>query len=92
VPEAIRELDGGFFRVRIDRVNESERAYLRAMASLGAGPYTSGDVATKLGKKTSQVGPQREALIKRGLIYSHRYGEIDFTMPMFDEYIRRSLK
>jgi hypothetical protein len=31
------------------------------------------------------------ALIKRGLIYSHRYGEINFTVPMFDQFIRRSL-
>jgi hypothetical protein len=91
VPEAINELDGGFFRVRIDRVNESERSYLRAMASLGAGPYSSGAVAAKLKKTTTQIGPHREALIKRGLIYSHRYGEINFTVPMFDQFIRRSL-
>jgi AAA ATPase domain len=92
VPEAMRELDGGFFRVRVDRVNESERNYLRAMASLGSGPYSSGAVANKLGKTTGQVGPHREALIKRGLIYSHRYGEIDFTVPMFDQFIRGSIK
>lgn len=92
VPEAIRELDGGFFRVRIDRVNESERNYLRAMAALGKGPYNSGAVAAKLAKKATQVGPHRDALIRRGLIYSRRYGEIDFTVPMFDEYIRRSFQ
>jgi AAA ATPase domain len=90
VPEAISELDAGFFRVRFDRVNDSERNYLRAMASLGQGPYNSGAVAAKLNKKTAQVGPHRDALIRRGLIYSRRYGEIDFTVPMFDEYIRRS--
>jgi hypothetical protein len=62
------------------------------MATLGKGPYNSGAVAAQLAKKTTQVGPHRDNLIRRGLIYSRRYGEIDFTVPMFDEYIRRSLR
>jgi hypothetical protein len=92
VPEALSELDTGFFRVRLDRVNDSERNYLRAMASLGKGPYSSGEVAKLLHKTTTQVGPHRDGLIRRGLCYSQRFGEIDFTVPMFDEYIRRVFK
>ncbi len=91
VPIAIAELDTGFFRARLDRVSESERAYLRAMASLGAGPYTSGRVAAVLGKVTTQLGPVRESLIKRGICYSPRWGQIAFTVPMFDRYVRRAL-
>lgn len=92
-PVAMAELDSGFFRVRIDRTTDAERAYLRAMASLGGpGPYPSGDVAQALGKKkTSEVGPTRDSLIKRGLCYSPRWGEIAFTVPMFDEFVRRAL-
>jgi hypothetical protein len=89
IPIAIDELDTGFFRVRIDRTSDSERAYMSAMASLGAGPYGSGDVAAAMGKTTTQVGPVRDVLIKRGLCYSPRYGLIDFTVPMFDEFVRR---
>lgn len=89
IPIAIDELDTGFFRVRIDRTSDSERAYMSAMASLGAGPYGSGDVAAAMGKTTTQVGPVRDTLIKRGLCYSPRYGLIDFTVPMFDEFVRR---
>ncbi|MEA2022862.1 MAG: ATP-binding protein [Actinomycetota bacterium] len=89
IPIAIDELDPGFFRVRIDRTSDSERGYISAMASLGAGPYGSGDVAAAMGKTTTQVGPLRDALIKRGLCYSPRYGVIDFTVPMFDEFVRR---
>jgi hypothetical protein len=88
-PIAIDELDTGFFRVRIDRTTDGERSYLRAMASLGCGPYQSGDVAAALGKTTTQVGPHRDTLIKRGLCFSPRYGVIDFTVPMFDQFIRR---
>jgi len=91
IPIAINELDTGFFRVRINRTTDSERAYLAAMASLGAGPYGSGDVAAAMGKTTTQVGPHRDALIKRGLCYSPRYGVIAFTVPMFDEFVRRWL-
>jgi len=89
IPIAIDELDTGFFRVRIDRTSDSERAYISAMASLGEGPYESGAVAAAMGKTITQVGPVRDALIKRGLGYSPRYGVIDFTVPMFDECIRR---
>jgi AAA ATPase domain len=90
IPEARRELDAGFFRVRLDRVNDSERNYLRAMASLGSSPYASGDVAKALHKTTSQVATSREGLIRRGLCFSRRYGEIEFTVPMFDDYLRRA--
>ncbi len=90
IPEARRELDAGFFRVRLDRVNDSERNYLRAMAALGHGPYLSGDVAKSIGKNTSQLATSRESLIKRGLCFSRRYGEIEFTVPMFDDYLRRT--
>ena len=83
------ELDSGFFRVRMGRATDAERAYLAAMASLGLGPYRSGEVATAMGKTTTQVGPHRDALIKRGLCYSPRHGIIDFTVPMFDQFIRR---
>lgn len=90
-PIAIDELDTGFFRARIDRATDAERAYMRAMASLGGpGPYLSGDIAAALGKtRTSQVGPTRDSLIKRGLIYSPRWGLVAFTVPMFDAFVRR---
>ncbi len=89
---AIDDLDQGFFRARIDKTTDTERDYLRAMASLGgSGPYRSGDVSRRLGRKTTQTGPTRDSLIKRGLCYAPRHGELAFTVPMFDEFIRRTL-
>ena len=89
---AIEDLDQGFFRARIDKTTDAERDYLRAMAALGGpGPYKSGDVSRHLGKKTTQTGPTRDSLIKRGLCYAPRHGELAFTVPMFDEFIRRAL-
>ena len=89
IPVAVHELDSGFFRVRIGRTTNAERAYLAAMASLGPSPYGSGKVAAAMGKTTTEVGPYRDTLIKRGLCYSPRHGIIDFTVPMFDQFIRR---
>lgn len=89
---AIDDLDQGFFRARIDKTTDAERDYLRAMAALGGpGPYKSGDVSRYLGKKTTQTGPARDSLIKRGLCYAPRHGDLAFTVPMFDEFIRRAL-
>jgi hypothetical protein len=86
---ATAELDDGFFRVRTGRTSDPERAYLRAMAELGPGPARSGDVAALLAKKTTALGPTRDGLIRKALCYSPRYGEIDFTVPLFDGFMRR---
>ena len=90
-PHVTEELDGGFFSVRVGRTTKAEREYLRAMASLGRGPYRSGAVARKLHKSTQQVSTFRDSLIKRGLCYAPEHDVIDFTVPMFDEFVRRSL-
>ena len=91
IPIANDELDTGFFAVRFDRTTPAEREYLLAMASFGTGPYQSGDVARSMGKQTMQASPVRDSLIKRGLCYSPSYGVIDFTVPMFDQFVRRRL-
>jgi len=83
-------LDEGFFTFRTDRLPAAQRRYLRAMAELGPGEHASGEVAEILGMRSStQAGPTREALIRRGLIYSTRLGYADFTVPQFDVYLRR---
>ncbi len=89
IPVATAQLDDGFFRVRIGRTSNPERAYLRAMAELGPGPVRSGEVATMLGKTAQAVAPVRDSLIKKALCYSPRRGELDFTVPMFDGFMRR---
>jgi hypothetical protein len=89
IPVATAGLDDGFFRVRTGRTSDPERAYLRAMAELGSGPARSGEVAALLHKRTTALGPTRDGLIKKALCYSPRWGEIDFTVPLFDEFMKR---
>jgi hypothetical protein len=86
---AISALDESFFRVRFDRCTPSEKRYMRALADLGEGPKRSGDVAERLGLKVTSLGPTRSKLIAKGMIYSPQHGETAFTVPLFDEYMRR---
>jgi len=82
-------LDRDFFRVRLDRLTPKEREYLRAMADLGPGPHRSGDIAAELGVRVESVGPRRGGLIRKGMIYSPAHGVTAFTVPLFDEFLKR---
>lgn len=88
---AVARLDKNFFRVRFDRCTPSEKSFLRAMAELGAGPQRTGDIAGVLGLKVTSLGPVRAKLIKKGMIYSPAHGDMAFTVPLFDEFMRRAI-
>lgn len=87
---ALRRLDDGFFRVRFDRLTPKERDYVIAMASLGKAPYRSSDVAEALGESVQTLGPRRAQIIKKGMIYSPAHGDIAFTVPMFEDFLKRT--
>lgn len=88
-PLAIAALDESFFRVRFDRMTVAEKIFLRAMADLGAGPHRSGDIAGRLGRTSQSLGPIRSSLITKGMIWSPNHGDTAFTVPMFDQYMKR---
>jgi hypothetical protein len=96
-PEAEAELAVGFFGSRYERATPGEREYLRAMADAAAelheetdevGSVPTADVAAVLGKKPQSLSPARDALLKKGLIYSGERGRIAFTVPHFGRYLR----
>ncbi len=91
-PAAGQTLDAAFFAARIARIPSSEVAYVRALASLGPGPHRSGEVADAAGKSTSSVAAFRDRLIGEGVIFAPRYGWVEFAIPHFDEYVRRTLR
>jgi len=88
--EAIRGLDRDLFRVRFDRLVPSEKNFLRAMAELGPGPHRIGEIASLLNIKIGSASPVRSKLIKKGMIYSSAHGELSFTVPLFDEFMKRA--
>ena len=86
---ATAALDADFFQVRIDRLTPTEKRYLRGMAQLGPGPHRSGDIAQALGRGVQSLAPTRSQLIEKGMIWSPGHGDTAFTVPMFDEFMRR---
>ncbi len=88
---AIAALDASFFRVRFDRLTPAEKRYLRAMAELGPGPHRSGDIAEALHRSVNTLAPLRAQLIAKGMIWSPAHGDTAFTVPLFDEFMKRSL-
>lgn len=89
--DVIPRLDKNFFRVRFDRLTPSEKNFLRAMAGLGPGAHRTADIAETLGVKIASIGPVRAKLIKKGMIYSPAYGDMAFTVPLFDEFMLRAI-
>ena len=87
----IAGLDESFFKVRLERTTPSERRYLRAMADLGPGPHRSGDIANQLLKTVSTQAPVRSSLIRKGIVWSPTHGDTAFTVPLFHEYLLRTL-
>ncbi|GIF07678.1 ATP-binding protein [Actinoplanes siamensis] len=94
-PEAESELAVGFFGSRFERATPAEREYMRAMATLSGDPgndmdaaVPTSDIATSLGRKPASLSPARDALIKKGLIYSGERGTVAFTVPHFGRYLR----
>lgn len=86
---SIAALDESFFRVRFDRLTLSEKRYIRAMAALGPGPHRSGAVAGILNRAVEALAPTRSQLIVKGMVWSPNHGDTAFTVPLFDEFMRR---
>ncbi len=87
--QALADLDASFFRVRFDRLTPTQKRYMRAMAELGPGPHRSGDIAHILNRKVTTVAPMRNTLIAKGMIYSPAHGDTAFTVPLFDDFMKR---
>jgi GTPase SAR1 family protein len=87
----VAHLDRSFFRVRFDRCKPVQQKYLRAMAELGPGPHKTGDIAAALGCEPPQVAATRAQLVSLGMIWSQRHGETAFTVPLFDEFMKRQM-
>lgn len=89
-PGAADELAVGFFGSRFERATPAEREYLCAMAELSEddAEVASSEVAKSLGRKPQSLSPARDALMKKGLVYSGERGKVAFTVPHFGRYLR----
>ena len=86
-----KRLDENFFHARLERLTAGEKDFLYGM-SLCSGNIHVADVAKALGSNVASLSKRRASLLAKGMIYSPRYGELAFTVPMFGQYMRRSRK
>jgi hypothetical protein len=84
------ELDRRFFRDRYEKATEAEQIYMAAMADLGDGGHTSAEIARKMGVEQRDVSVRRAGLIEKGLIFNPVGTQLDFTVPQFAAYLRRT--
>lgn len=91
VAQGTNDLDNGFFRVRWDRATRAEQSYLRAMATDGDEGSSSSEVAARLSRKPTSLGPTRASLIAKGLIYAPEHGIVAFTVPGMAAFIGRQI-
>jgi len=81
-----RELMSEAFRDALNRVP-------LIVSSGGLGPteddLTRETVAELLGRNPQSLSPARDALLKKGLVYSGQRGRIAFTVPHFANFLRK---
>lgn len=87
--ETLASLDDGFFKVRIDRLTKAEIQFVKAMADLGDGPYAMAEIAQAMQRTQKSLGPTRASIIAKGMIFSADHGYLDFSVPLFAEFMRR---
>lgn len=89
IPKFFATLDEGFFRVRYERCSEADKRFIFAMVACGTLPCTISNIAKKLKKTVKSISPTRAQLINKGIVYSVRHSELDFTVPEFKGFILR---
>lgn len=89
IPYSLENLDNSFFQIRFERCTETEREFMYAMVKCGELPCTIANVARIMNRNVKSISPIRAQLINKGLIYSTGYAEIDFTVPKFDDFLKR---
>ena len=90
--ETLATLDTGFFRVQIERLTKTEIQFVKAMASLGDGPFAVADIAKTLGRSQTSFAPLRASIINKGMIYSTGHGYLDFTQSQAPGYVSHPLR
>lgn len=83
------ELDHGFFPARLQRATRLEQSYLRAMAEDGDSGSSTGTIAERLGRTAASLGPARQSLMDKGIVYAPVRGRIAYTVPGMAAYLRR---
>lgn len=90
--EYMERLDKSFFGARYNRATKKEKEFLYAMLRCNRYPCSTAQIAKFMNRDQSSISPLRNQLLNKGLIYAPSLGEVDFTVPHFDKYLKRITK
>lgn len=90
LPRADEQLTA-MYAARWVAATDLEKQIMAVMAQTRSPTVTRAEIATALGRPTQALGVPRERLIDKGIIEPASRGELRFTMPGFDRYIRETL-
>jgi len=79
------------YSARWAAASDLEKKIMAVMAGAGSTTVTRAEIAATLERPTQALGVPRERLIDKGIIEPVGHGELRFTMPGFDRYIRETL-
>lgn len=90
IDKFFKVLDEGFFKSRYERCSDIEKKFIFSMVQCEKLPCNISNISKKFGKNGKSISPTRAKLIDKGIIYATKYGELDFTVPEFDGFIKRT--
>jgi AAA ATPase domain len=82
-------LESSFYDERFRRLTPRECDYVLAMADLGDGPHTVGEIAARLGSTSEVLSSVRNQLIRKDVVFAPAGGSLEFRMPLTDQYVER---
>lgn len=85
----MERLDKSFFGARYNRATKKEKEFIFAMLRCDKYPCSTAQIAKFMNREQSSISPLRNQLLNKGLIYAPSLGEVDFTVPHFDRYLKR---
>lgn len=98
IEEIKTKLDNDFYSSRLSRITDRQKDLLKIICQLDSSSqeFTVQEIVQKskdLGDafKSSYVNQILAKLIDAGIVYKNRHGKYSFAVPLFDDYLKRSL-
>lgn len=89
LPDYYEELDQNFYMVRFEERGALEKECMLAMAYAKSLPCNTAYLAKEMKRSIKQIAPTLSRLKNKGLISYENISEVDFTVPGFDDYLKR---
>ena len=90
LPEYRQYLDDFVYEKLWSELSEKDKEVARGIAETKTG--NSADIREYLGISSNTLSQYRRRLIKKGLVSGDEYGKLQFTLPLFNEFVKDQYK